>query len=232
MRKNIFLIYFIVITVLNLPYCFANIVYKPKNTPKIIKYYVETHIKKHDKNYKVVYIMNWKGSKVYRIISTEKGVIMGGAPTYFLLDGNNVRIPTKEEDRELQLDVLKYCNNKRHLTYLKLEKILQKNAHKRMEIADNTPPPEIPPVIITYADKYMLKGKDRKIFYLMDWNSQHVYRTYWLRYGLLPVPASIILYDGYTIRRPTQEEFKQMRLPMDKALLKRAMELRHQDNKD
>ena len=157
---------------------------------------------------------------------------MGGLPSYILFNGKDVRKPREEESQQLQFDALKYCNQKRYLTYLKLENKLKKNANKVIKTFDNTPPPEVPPAIIEYADKYMLKRKDRRIFYLMDWNGQHVYRTYWLKYGLLPVPSSIILYDEQTIRRPNQEEFKNMRIPMSNAMLKHAMEQAHQDNKD
>ena len=82
-----------------------------------------------------------------------------------------------------------------------------------------------------YANKYMIKGKDVEFLYITDWNGQHVYRTYWHRYGFIFNPLTVILYDGHTIKRPSKGEFMILLDPMQHAYEKYLIELEHLHNK-
>ena len=101
-----------------------------------------------------------------------------------------------------------------------------------MEIEDCTEPPNIPPALYEYANKYMIKGDDVHFLYLMDWENQHVYRAYWSRYGFILNPLTVILYDGHKIRRPSAEEFKIMLNPMRHAYEQYLNEQAHLHSKD
>lgn len=201
------------------------------NIPKPVQEFA-LHAMNNDRQHKITYIMKWKKYKVYYLRTSRKGIHLTGSPKYILYNGKQARFPTIEEDRVLQTNVRNYCNVKQKKNYTALEQKLSSKKNKTMEIKISATPPEVPSAITEYADKYMLKGKDREIFYLTTWNDYQIYRVYWKRYGFLCVPSSIILYDGSTIRRPTQDEFKKLRKPMNDALEKRAIYLGHQDNKD
>ena len=176
--------------------------------------------------------MKWNKYKVYYIKTDKKGIHLTGLPQYILYNGKRARFPTIEEDRVLQTDARNYCNILYKKNYTTLERKLRSKKNKIMKIKISTTPPEVPSAITEYANKYMLKGNDREIFYLTTWNNYQVYRVYWKRYGLLCIPSSIILYDGNVIRRPTQDEFKNLRKPMSDAIEKRAIYLGRQDNTD
>ena len=228
--KKFLLLFFLLIFVCNSS-SYAEVIYKPKYMPRKVKKLINPQTAKNE-IINVIYIMKWHKYKVYRIYTAKKGLYTGGAPQYVLFDGKIVRHPTTEEDKILQLDATRFCHKKRYKDYLELSKKLQKKANKTMTLVDKTEPPEVPLAINTYADKYMMKGKGRKIFYLMDWEGQHVYRTYWPHYGLLPVPKSVILYDGNIIRHPTKEEFEKMRIPMEKAYFKRLSRIPYDSTPD
>ncbi len=200
--------------------------------PVKVQQYGENYSQTVKKKIKIYYVMRWHDFKVYRISTVEKGVIYGGTPRYILYNKKEIRRPTKEENVILQQEAIQHNNIVVSKKYEQLTHRLAGNLNKTMNIIDETLPPDIPPVIIKYADKYMIKGNDRNIMYLMDWNDQHVYRTCWSRYPSQLHPYAIILYDGNTIRRPSKEEYDNMHSALQDALFNRLNALRLEDNKD
>ena len=188
-----------------------------KQIPKIVSQYVEAKYQNPD--YKAFYIMKWNNCDVYRIInSSEKGIVFT-SPIYILYNGKKVYRPTIEEMSILRYDARIWQNYK------------YKKDLKKLIIDDNTEPPNIPPALYTYANKYMRVNKNVKFLYIMDWKDQHVYRTYWSGYSSILNELTIILYDGHTIRRPNKEEFKAMLNPMSRAYENYLRELTRSHNK-
>lgn len=199
--------------------------------PLKVKEYINTHIANKDK-FKFYYVMKWHGYKIYSIRRITYGIAWGGSEYYILYDGKNVRMPKPEERKQLRLDVRTKYNKSIEKTNRLLTRKLSRNAKKIMKIEDNTPPPQIPPALKIYSDKYMIKGDDVEFLYIMDWKGQHVYKTHWLRYGAVFNPLTVILYDGHTIRRPSKEEFSILYSPMCRAYEKYLIELGRSHNKD
>ena len=208
----------------------AAVVNNPEKLPKSVIEYVEQHISDSKYPYNVYYVMKWNGHKVYTIITTRKGIHTTGLPYYILYNGKITRRPTQEENHMLQADARDYSIFKAKKIYKKLDKQLYFGSNKILNINDtDISSKEVPTSVIRYADKYMMRGTDREIFYLMDWNGYHIYRVYWKRYGLKPHRLTIILYDGKTIRRPTEEEFKELKSPMSNAYFEYLLELGRQE---
>ena len=200
-----------------------------KKIPKVVTQYVET--KYQNPNYKAFYIMQWNNCDVYRIIDSSKKGIVFTSPIYILYNGKKVFRPTIEEISILRYDARIWQNYKYKKDLKKLTKKLSPNFDKKMIIDDNTKPPNIPPALYTYANKYMRVNKNVKFLYIMDWKDQHVYRTYWSGYSSILNELTIILYDGHTIRRPNKEEFKAMLNPMSRAYENYLRELTRSHNK-
>ena len=201
-----------------------------KKIPKIVSQYVETKYK--HPNYNAFYIMKWNNCEVYRIInSSEKGIVFT-SPIYILYNGKKVFRPTIEEMSILKEYVRVWYNHKHKRDLNILTRKLSPNSNKKMVIDDNTEPPNIPPALYTYANKYMRVNKNAKFLYIMDWKDQHVYRTYWSGYSSILNELTVILYDGHTIRRPNKEEFKAMLNPMSRAYVNYLIELTRSHNKD
>ena len=199
--------------------------------PSKVNEYIDTHIQNKEK-YKFLYVMRWHKYKVYAIRRITYGIVWGDIEYYILYDGKQVRLPRPEERQQLRHDVRVYYNKSIGKTNRLITRKLSRNANKIMVIDDNTPPPQIPPALKQYTNKYMIKGDDVEFLYIMDWNGQHVYRTYWLRYGSIFNPLTVILYDGHIIRRPSEEEFKLMYTPMCQAYEKYLIELGRLHSKD
>lgn len=201
-----------------------------KKIPKTILQYVKT--KYQNPNYNAFYVMKWNNCDVYRIVdSSERGIVFT-SPIYILYNGKKVFRPSAEEMSILKEDVRVWYNHKYKIDLNKLTKKLSPNSNKKMVIDDNTEPPNIPPALYTYANKYMRVNKNVKFLYIMDWKDQHVYRTYWSGYSSILNELTVILYDGHTISRPNKEEFYAIRNPMKKAYEDYLNELTHSHNKD
>lgn len=231
--KKFFLISFIItITII-----FSNIrIYATNNSteenmPKAIINYAEGRKDCFGNDYNIYYIMKWHKYKVYRIKKKTYGIVYI-SPFYILFDGKNITVPTIEEYKQLNWDVRIHTNKVLIKNNKILTKKLSRNAQKIMKTEDNTEPPNIPPVLYKYANKYMIKGDDIEFLYLMEWEGQHVYRTYWKRYGFIFNPLTVILYDGHTIRRPSQQEFDVMLSPMQHAYEKYLNEQARLHSKD
>lgn len=199
--------------------------------PETVKEYIASRYNNSDK-YTAYYVMKWQGCNVYEIINKEQKGIYWGSPTYILYDSKRVIFPTLDERHDLNFDAQVWSNFEHKKKTEKLKKKLLPNANKVMIMDDGTLPPQIPPILKQYANKYMIKGDDVEFLYIMDWEGQHVYRTYWHRYGAIFNPLTVILYDGHTIRRPSKEEFDVMYTPMCHAYEKYLIELGRLHSKD
>ena len=200
-----------------------------KNIPKVVTEYIESKYKNN--NYKAFYVMKWNSCKVYQIVDDSKKGIVYGSPIYVLFNGKKVFHPSIEEMSILRYDVRVWYNYKYKKDLNKLTKKLSANFDKKMIIDDNTEPPNVPPALYKYANKYMKLNNNIKIYYVMDWKDQHVYRTYWSGYCSIFNEFTVILYDGHIIRRPNNEEFKAMLNPMRQAYKDYLNELTHSRNK-
>ena len=208
LMKNLFrdfVLLFIVIFY-SCTYGFAYDEFGNKKIPNTIIEFAEQRKDYFGNDYSIYYIMKWHKYEVYRIKKKTYGIVYT-SPRYILFDGKKIIKPTIDEYKKLEWDVRLYTNKILSKNNKILTKKLSHNAKKIMEIEDNTEPPEVPQALYKYANKYMIKGDDVGFLYLMDWEGQHVYRTYWKRYGFIFNPLTVILYDGRTIRRPSQLEF-------------------------
>ena len=208
LMKNLFrdCVLLFIIIFYSCTYGFAYDEFSNKKIPNTIIEFAEQRKDYFGNDYSIYYIMKWHKYEVYRIKKKTYGIVYTSL-RYILFDGKKIIKPTIDEYKKLEWDVRLYTNKVLRKNNKILTKKLSHNAKKIMEIEDNTEPPEIPQALYKYANKYMIKGDDVGFLYLMDWEGQHVYRTYWKRYGFIFNPLTVILYDGRTIRRPSRQEF-------------------------
>lgn len=195
----------------------------------VIQYANSYH--KNSEEYDIYYIMKWHKYDVFEIRKKEYGIVFR-TPRYILFDGKFVLIPSIETHKTISWDVRIHTNKVLKKRNKILIKKLSRNAKKIMQIEDNTKPPEIPPTLYKYANKYMIKDENANFIYLMDWNGQHVYRAYWKKHGRAFHPYTIVLYDGHKIRRPSNDEFDEMLSPMQHAYEQYLNEQARLHNKD
>ena len=213
MKNIIQLLFFSFIIIYSCSFVYAQDITINTNIPKAVMEFAEQRKDCYGNNYSINYIMKWHGYKVYSIRKKTYGIVYN-SPLYIIYDGKKIVKPRIEEYNQLIWDVQIYTNNEFNKNNKILTKKLLRNAEKVMDIENSTKPPEIPPALYKYANKYMMRGYNVEFLYIMDWNGYHVYRTYWKRYGFIFNPLTVILYDGHTIRRPTNEEFDIIKDPI------------------
>ena len=161
----------------------------------------------------VEYIMRWKGYKVYRVKKFFYNLTFT-LPDYLLYKNNSVIKAPYDFFQELTYESIIRSNKKKPVCSGILLDRFEKYSNQIIQISDNTQPPNIPSVLYKYAYS-LVKEKDVRFTYIMDWDNKHIYWAYWPKYCLVN-PRTIILYDGHTVRMPNKEQYKQMKEPLEK----------------
>lgn len=180
--------------------------------PKALDKYIATQYIDEDFVH-VEYIMRWKGYKVYRVKKLFYNECFT-TPDYLLYKNNSVIKAPYESYQELDYKSIISSNRRKPICSGILLDKLEKNSNKIMQIQDNTQPPNIPSDFYKYAYT-LIKEKDVRFIYIMDWGNEHIYWVYWPKYCLVS-PKTIILYDGRTVRLPNKEEYEQIKEPLEK----------------
>lgn len=207
--KKIFINFFIVFFIFEITPAkvFAQNYNIKQSFPRAIEEYITKNYKSNDEVY-LCYIMRWKGYKVYRLKKIYYNKIFT-LPEYLLYKNKTVRVADSEEFQELTYKSIISSNKKRPLHHEILIDTVNKNSNKTMKISNIIEPPNVPPELYQYAYKKIIKEKDVRFVYIMDWNNQHVYWAYWPKYGMIK-PLTIIFCDNKIIRMPTASERKEI----------------------